>query len=135
MPTILSGIITKTGPHINVQIAAANSQQGPSGSGLNCLVDTGVSRSVIKLTALRMAGIKPVPGAVGLSTTAGGDLEASEFEISVWTQGRGSVCLIPAIRVLGDTPSNCQAVLGQDFLQHGILTYDGPAKNFDIEFI
>ncbi|QDT89865.1 retropepsin-like aspartic protease [Gimesia algae] len=134
MAFTLHGTIGNTGPRIAIQVAGPQAASAPQTPGINCLVDTGASRTAISPAVMTTLGLPPIGGPPAPVVTAGGTLRAAEYNVSLWAVGAAANQIASIIRVVGIAPHGCVALIGQDVLKLCVLSHNGLNGTFQLNF-
>ena len=111
----------------------------PPGRTLRALVDTGAARTLIEESALSGLGLSPTADEEVHTASTGPDsirLNVYSVELSLAEAVLGTLARnLPVLAAADLTGLNVQRLLGRDVLGRTVLTYNGPGREFRLEFV
>lgn len=110
----------------------AQNRPVPSPVQVKALIDTGASSSVVQPSVIQQLGLQAI-GVVGVNTPSCANVQCGQYHAGIFIQTIGRVDLMSVI----EAPlqgQNIQCLIGRDFLQYGMLIYNGPEKQFVLAF-
>jgi hypothetical protein len=148
MPTVTVGADHSGKPVVNLyvgvglpksEILRERGMPIPVARRLRALVDTGASRTVVEEEHLRSLGLLPLGEAyVHTASTERDAVPRNIYAValSLAEEVTGTLARNLLILSAGDLSGlGVQILLGRDVLSRGILTYDGPGREFSLEFV